>query len=180
MKDKGSKLMRNDRKRPISEAKKREIIEHIASCGYDIFISVNLPINIRTNNLDRARFQLYYLMKGFFKVCCGASWYKHVLPFHAFIELGEDLNYHFHIAMKTNEHNDFKKIKDCFNIIAKNRNFHTYVIDVTKIEEGTENKVISYINKLYNDENDSKKLVAYTHFFPTKSKINEKLFCRSY
>lgn len=151
--------MRNDRKRILSKVSKQSIIEHILAYNYNVFVSIQMPMYSRVyckQMEDKAAKQLYYLLRTFFKISCGRRWINKMMHFHSTTEIGRDLNCHYHLAMKTDQFNSFSKIKDCFNILSKIKGFNPYVVDVQYID--SEEAVINYINKQYNDEYDSSML----------------------
>ena len=160
MKDKGSKLMCNDIYRIISEKDRSNIIANIVSGGYDVFVSIQFPINKRTNNLDLANSKLKALLAQFFRIACGKAWIKHNLEFIAVAEYSKDLNFHYHLVMKTNAFNDVKKIQDCFDVVAKNNLFDPYCIKTLPINDGELNKVADYIIKGIKYEENLKRITT--------------------
>lgn len=148
-------------KRPISKTSKQQIIDHVLQYDYDVFISIQLPVEKRVygtkENVElKSRQQLYFLMRTFFKICCGKKWIKKMMHFHSATEIGLDKCCHYHLAMKTDQFNPFVKIKDCFALLSKFNGYNRYVIDVQYVD--SEEAVINYINKQYNDEYDSSML----------------------
>ena len=108
-------------------------------------MTVQLPENLKSNNLEHSINHLKSIMRDFEKFLLKRHWNKKHLPFIAFAENGISKDWHFHLLLNGDNFSYIDLKIAIYRIILK-QNIPAYCIQLDKIENGIA-KVESYTLK---------------------------------
>lgn len=120
---------------------KKEIIDWLYEFAPTHFISIQLPTEQRTNNLEISIKYLKSIMKYFQKQLSPRRWNKKHLVFIVFCE-NNAFDWHFHIFLKNDRYSDLQ-LENTINKTNKKFNFSESVINIEPITKSPD-KVYSY------------------------------------
>ena len=130
------------------------------------FLTIQLPDNLKTSNLDNAKSHLKNIMKAFEKSLIH-NWNRHHLPFIAFAELGLSQQWHFHILLNQGKFTE----EELQNAIIKTNwreKLPSYCLDLKPIENNL-SLVDFYCSKemkvYFNNKFDSDRIIISHDLF---------------
>ncbi len=134
------------------------------------FLTVQLPDNLKTSNLDNAKSHLKNIMKAFEKSLMN-NWKRHHLPFIAFAELGLSQDWHFHILFNQGKYTD-EELQNAITKTNLREKLPSYCLDSKPIENNL-SLVDFYCSKkmkvYFNNKFDSDRIILSDCLFNLKS-----------
>ena len=116
------------------------------------FLTLQLPENLKTENVRMSKKHLRVIMKSFEKKLLGRHWNKRHLKFICFAEHGTSDKLHYHILFN-HMHYSEQELYDAINKVIYMQKLPYYCINLKKIDVTTEN-VVSYCVKEIGFTND--------------------------
>jgi hypothetical protein len=81
----------------------KDLKDWLGDYNFSYFLTIKLPLNMRTDDLFIATMTLRRIMKTFEKVLIGSHWHRRPLHFISFAEQHKSEEWHFHILFKKTE-----------------------------------------------------------------------------
>lgn len=165
-----SHLQKNDIYK--SQTVKNELLKWVGKTfNPSHFLTVQLPDNKKSANLEHAKNNLKNIMKAFEKSLMN-NWERHHLPFIAFAEQGTSQEWHFHILFNQDRFTE-EQLQNAVFMANIREKLPSYCLDLKPIADNLD-KIEAYCSKeikiRFHNKLDSDRIIFSDCLFGLKSK----------